>query len=1040
MRSLFSNLTSNKVSIVLLAIFAISMASATFIENDFGTPRARTLVYNAMWFEIVMVWLAVNFLAQINRYKLLTKGKWPIGFFHLGFIVIILGAGITRYTGFEGWAHIREGEKIQQITSAEPYLQVEQKKADKWVSLYSEKANYKGGNFSKKEHTIENVKLSEQQFYARAKPHIESGNDTLIQLVVATPERIDSWLKLGETKKIGDYSYSFGGNERHDILFSMNADSLYIISPFVMHIQTMNAEFHGAIDAKTPAGVHLRMIYQFENAAFMIPGFYPNARLSYESVTDKNDKSAADYLSIQLETKNEIKELILKEHNGDSEDWNYVKLGNEEFRVSFGIKTIALPFSLELVSFKLDRYPGSESPSSFTSNLKVHDANGHFDYQIFMNNVLDYKGFRFFQASYDTDEKGTVLSVNHDFWGTWITYLGYALLSIFMIWSLFSSKSRFVVLKNKLKKSSALVLLGLILFTNNTFAISKQGDHSDQAQNAFNPLVLIQPKDEVADLFGTLVVQDLDGRMKPMNTLALELMRKIHGKTSLKFNYANTELELSANQFLLSTQLEGQLWLDIPLLKVSQKLLPELQQFLSKPVSSYLKFNDLLTENGEYVLKSRIEEASQKKPSSQNEADKEFLKLDERFNITYGLITGEFLRIFPHKEDPNHTWYTPHHASEKMSEEDVRFIVNVLPLMNTYIQKNTEAGTKQVIELISYVDKFQKIAGKTVYPSESRLQVELFDNGFSLLSRLVLFFLFSGFIWLAISFIHLFKEFSWYPKWHLLGLGVSWVLLLAFTLGMALRWYIAERPPWTDGFEMLLLSSWGIVVSGLIFGRKNTFTLPLSLFFTGVLLFVAYLDWLNPEITNLVPVLKSYWLKIHVAVIVLSYAPLALSALLSLMYMILKAIDPEEINQKLKVALKDLSILTELNITIGLYLLTIGTFLGGIWANESWGRYWGWDPKETWALISIIVYTIVIHLQLIPVKNMQHWFNVVALWAFSSIIMTSFGVNYYLAGVHSYAKGDPVPIPNWVFWVTAVLAILTLISFRKKRIEKSSKE
>jgi len=1033
MNSIFSQLSSNKVSILLLAVYAISMAAATFIENDFGTPRARTLVYDALWFEIIMIWLSVNFLVQVNRYKLLSKEKWPIGFFHLGFIVIILGAGITRYTGFEGWAHIREGEKIQHITSAEPFLQVEQKKDGKWNSIFSEETNYKGENFSPKKHSMSNFTIREKTFYARSKPSIKQGNDTLIQLVVATPERIDTWLKLGQTKKIGDYSYSFEGKELADIMFTMKGDSLYLLSPHVLHIQTMNAEFHGAIDAKTLAGVHLRMIYQYEKAAFMIPGFYPNAQLIYEPVPDKKDKTAADYLVLELAASNEkeYRELILQEHNGDSEDWHYLKVGEQEYRVSFGIKSIPLPFSLELVSFNLDRYPGSESPSAFTSNLKVHDTDGHFEYQIFMNNVLDYKGFRFFQASYDTDEKGTVLSVNHDFWGTWVTYFGYALLSVFMIWSLFSPKSRFAILRSKLKKSATLLLLGFVLLSGKTYAISTQADSTDQI--VFNPYLLIKPDETIANQFGALVVQDLDGRMKPMNTLALELIRKIYGKTSLKVEFLGKAFELSANQFLLSTQLDGQLWLEIPLIKVSEKLRPDLQTYISKPLNKYLKFNDLLNENGEYRLKPRIEEASQKKPSSQNEADKEFLKLDERFNITYGLITGEFLRMFPHKEDPNHTWFTPNHASEKMSEEDVRFIVNVMPLMSHYIQQNSESSKMQVFELINYVDQFQKLAGKTVYPAQTRLEVELFNNAYPILSRLVPFYVLTGLIWLLISFIHLFKTFSWYSKWHRFGIVMTWLLLFAFTLGMALRWYIAERPPWTDGFEMLLLASWGIVVSGLINGRKNIFTLPLSLLFTGVLLFVAYLDWLNPEITNLVPVLKSYWLKIHVAVIVLGYAPLALSAILSFTSVLLKVIDSGEINQKLKIALNDLSILTELNITIGLYLVTIGTFLGGIWANESWGRYWGWDPKETWALVSIIVYTIVLHLQLIPIKNRQHWFNVMSLWAFSSIIMTSFGVNYYLAGMHSYAKGDPVPIPSWVFWLTGALAILTILSFRSSK-------
>jgi ABC-type transport system involved in cytochrome c biogenesis permease subunit len=203
------------------------------------------------------------------------------------------------------------------------------------------------------------------------------------------------------------------------------------------------------------------------------------------------------------------------------------------------------------------------------------------------------------------------------------------------------------------------------------------------------------------------------------------------------------------------------------------------------------------------------------------------------------------------------------------------------------------------------------------------------------------------------------------------------------------------------------------------------------LLFSGTLLFVGFLDWLNPEITNLMPVLHSYWLNIHVAIIVSGYAPLALSAILALLSLLLIIFKPTSPRDNWWVSMQELSIVNELSLTIGLFLLTVGTFLGGVWANESWGRYWAWDPKETWALISIMVYAFVLHLRLIPAFKNILVFNLASLWAFSSIIMTSFGVNYYLSGLHSYAAGDPVPIPAWVYWIVGFLLIISVMAIVK---------
>jgi cytochrome c-type biogenesis protein CcsB len=249
---------------------------------------------------------------------------------------------------------------------------------------------------------------------------------------------------------------------------------------------------------------------------------------------------------------------------------------------------------------------------------------------------------------------------------------------------------------------------------------------------------------------------------------------------------------------------------------------------------------------------------------------------------------------------------------------------------------------------------------------------------------------------------------------------------------MGLRWFAGDYPPWSNGYEMIILVAWFLVLFGIVFISKTDFALPLATLFAGTLLFVAFLDWLNPEITNLVPVLKSYWLKIHVAIIVASYAPLGLCALLGFVALLLIIFNGQS-HANMRIAIKELTALNEISMTIGLYLLTIGTFLGGVWANESWGRYWAWDPKETWALISIIVYTFVVHMRLVPKLQGDYLFGITSVIAFFSIIMTSFGVNYYLSGLHSYAQGDPMPIPTFIYVLVATVVVIGILGYQKNK-------
>ena len=246
--------------------------------------------------------------------------------------------------------------------------------------------------------------------------------------------------------------------------------------------------------------------------------------------------------------------------------------------------------------------------------------------------------------------------------------------------------------------------------------------------------------------------------------------------------------------------------------------------------------------------------------------------------------------------------------------------------------------------------------------------------------------------------------------------------------------YISGHAPWSNGFESMTYIGWATVLAGFIFAKRSPITLASTAILTGLILFVAHLSWMNPQVTNLVPVLNSYWLSIHVSMITASYGFLGLSALLGFITLILFLVAKPTNVKQISFSIKELNAINEMSLMIGLAMLTLGNFLGGVWANESWGRYWGWDPKETWALVTILVYAVVIHVRFIKSIYNEFNFSVISLLSFTSVLMTYFGVNYYLAGMHSYAKGDPVPIPDFVPISYGVIAVVIALAYRNRKI------
>jgi cytochrome c-type biogenesis protein CcsB len=353
---------------------------------------------------------------------------------------------------------------------------------------------------------------------------------------------------------------------------------------------------------------------------------------------------------------------------------------------------------------------------------------------------------------------------------------------------------------------------------------------------------------------------------------------------------------------------------------------------------------------------------------------------------------------------------------------------------------NLQTNKQQAKQISESVITYQQKFAQYDLPPQSKSKAELLYYKLMIFEKLFPFYATTGLVMLIGLIVMVIRG---RKKISLLVRILGWLLFAGFlfhTFGLGLRWYISGHSPMSNGYESMIFISWVTLLAGFIFSRKSAFALSATAVLASMTLMVAHLSFMDPEITNLVPVLKSYWLTLHVSVITGSYGFLGLGAILGIITMILLSLSNDNNRERISNTIDELTVINLKTLILGLYFLTIGTFLGAVWANESWGRYWGWDHKETWSLITIVIYSLVTHSRLIPGMKDIYTFNLLSLFAFSSVLMTYFGVNYYLSGLHSYAAGDPVPVPAFVYVTVAVLAGLALAAYMKYRKWERVKE
>ena len=1034
-KKLLSILFSTRLTAVLFILFSVAMGIGTFVESAHDTATARIWVYNAWWFEAMMLFFVANFLGNIKRYRLLRWEKWPLLLLHLSWILIIIGAGITRYIGYEGVMPIREGESTNAFLTEKTYLSVfvdgeidgqPRRKLLEDEVLFSEAANNNfvwRNDFNRMPFSIEYV-----DFIKGAEEGLveDSNGDVFLKIVEAGDgNRHDHFLKMGEVASIHNILFAFNAFTDGAINITLENENYTINSPFEGSFLRMADQQQGMLTPNTEQPLQLRSLYNTAGMQFVFPD--PAIRGTYQIVRAEDPENAPqDALTVLATANGEQQQISVLGARGVANAPVRVTVGGLDFWIKYGSKEFELPFSLRLNDFIAEKYPGTEkSYSSFMSKVTVIDELA-FDYDIYMNHILNHGGYRFFQASFDPDEKGTVLSVNHDTLGTSVTYAGYFLLYIGLMGLMFFGKTRFKKLAKMLEdlrlKKAALSLFFILGFGT---ATAQNHDHDLSMFSADSVLQVDAIDAQQAAKFGTLVIQDTGGRMKPANTFASELLRKVSKSDHYK--------TLDANQVLLSMTQNPLLWYQVPFvyLKRGNDSLRTLIG-VDKKVK-YAAFANFFDASGNYKLAPMLEGAY--KSATPNQFQKDFIDTDRKVNLLFSALEGKILRIFPVPNDVNNRWISlPEVAETKLQGVDSLYVNNVIPLYFASLrQGKTTDDYTQADQLLESIKGYQQKYGAAVMPSQKQIEAEILYNEYDIFKRLFSWYMYAGTLLFFILITQMLYDVRVLRAVVHVFIGIIALLFVLHTAGLAARWYISGHAPWSDAYESMIYVAWATVGMGLAFGRKSYLTIAATAFVASMILMIAHWNWMDPEIANLVPVLDSYWLMIHVAVIVGSYGPFALGMILGIIAMILMLITTKKSAKKMRLHVAELTVVNELAITVGLIMLTIGNFLGGQWANESWGRYWGWDPKETWALISILIYAFVLHMRLVPGLRGKWIYSLASVVAFASIMMTYFGVNFYLTGLHSYASGDKVITPNFVYYSIVFVALLGVLSYGKAK-------
>lgn len=643
-----------------------------------------------------------------------------------------------------------------------------------------------------------------------------------------------------------------------------------------------------------------------------------------------------------------------------------------------GMKEEKLPFSLCLQKFEAKMHDGTNAVADYSSKFTVIDGDDKSEGEVSMNNIYSHRSYRLYQSSYDEDGKGSVLAINADPYGIPVTYTGYALLFISLVWMLFDPKGGYrKLLKSPLLKKGAL-MTALILSMGNIQTL-----HAESATSNLQNAVL--PK-ETAEKFGELHILYND-RICPVQTFALDFCKKIYGARSYQ--------GLTAEQVLSGWVFYGNTWANEPFIKIKSG---EMKTAMNLP--DYASLNTFFNrEMGGYTIGQYVQEYYN---GQQDKFHQQAADIDGKIQIIMELREGISLKVLPYtftknvKATKDHsfikagttTWFSPvDKLPQAVEHQHALYIRNVFSLLNGDVKAG---NTSRVNEFFAKMKKYQEVSSGNSLPTATQYKAERINNAFPFATILFMANLTLGFIALFYTIYRMTKK----REIKVLNIALPILLgvsFLALTFGLALRWIISGNIPMSNGYESMLTVAWFVMLISILMQLRIRIVMVFGFLISGFFLLVSHINQMDPAIGQMMPVLNSPLLSIHVSIIMMSYALLSLTFICGIMGICLRSHGEE------------LQALSRIFLYPALTTMGFGIFIGAIWANVSWGNYWSWDSKETWALITFMIYAVVVHTQSLPVFRKPLVYHIYITLAFLSIAMTYFGVNYFLTGMHSYA-------------------------------------
>ena len=643
----------------------------------------------------------------------------------------------------------------------------------------------------------------------------------------------------------------------------------------------------------------------------------------------------------------------------------------------------SLPFQIRLNKFSIQYHPGTDAVEDYVSQFSITKDGQTVQGQVSMNRIFTCGDMRLYQASYDSDERGVSLATNSDPFGIPVTYTGYALLFLSLILMLFDPRGAYRALlrSEHLRKGALLAVMAVATFFGST---ASAADHTPHAL-----------PEKTAEKFGELFILH-NNRICPMQTFAIDFTKKLYGARSYK--------GLTAEQVLTGWIFWGEEWMNEPIIKVKSG---DLKQTLQLPdyVSAGFFFDK---DMGGYTLGPYVKEYYE---GNKDKFHTQASALDERIQLVMDLRRGTLLKIFPIKSDNGKTaWYAP--TADLPSSLDYKersYIQYVFTLLYDYAEANRQDS---ICHTLDKMLTLQTKNGATSIPSKKQTTAERTYNRIPFATILFILCLTMG----VLSFLYTVTricrqcrlESNHDPRAtkrrrsdiivRRFSRTVMAAAFVSLTYCEYLRWTISGTIPMANGYETMLFVAWTVMLLSLLLSFRFPIMLTCGFLMSGFFLLVSHISQMDPQITHVMPVLNSPLLSIHVSIIMMGFALLSLTFINAITALTVKLINRDATRQMAALQSLSLLFLYPAATTLG-----IGIFVGAIWANVSWGEYWGWDPKEVWALITFMVYAAALHPKTLPALRRPVAFHVFMLLAFLTILMTYFGVNYILGGMHSYA-------------------------------------